>query len=55
MGLEIGDVIGDLHTVAIGGKPTGFVEEPNSDFGSGEFGPLGSVSVEDRLMRPWSA
>ena len=47
-GLEMGDAIGDFGVVAIDREPTSFTEEPNSDFGSGEFRPLGSVFAKDK-------
>ena len=48
VGLEICDATGDFGFVAIDREPTGFAGGPNGDFCSGEFGPLGSVSVEDK-------
>ena len=47
-GLEMGDAIGDFSAVATYRETIGFVREPNGDFGSGEFGPLGSVFAEDK-------
>ena len=47
-GLEMGDATGDFGAIATDKEPIGFAREPNSDFGSGEFGPLGSVSTEDK-------
>ena len=55
VGLEMGDatgeegLVGDFGAVATDREPTGFTREPNGDFGSGEFGPLGSVSIEEKF------
>ena len=51
----MGDATGDFGIVAINGEPPSFAKEPNGDFNSGEFGPLGSASAEDKSTRPWSA
>ena len=54
-GLEMGIATGeeglnsDFDVVATNGEPTGLDGDPYSDFGSGEFGPLGNVLVEDKL------
>ena len=47
--LEMGDAISDFRAVAIDEEPTGFVGEPNRNFDSGEFGPLGSVFADDKF------
>ena len=44
----MGDATGYLSAIATDGEPSGFVREPNGDFSSGEFGPLGSMSTEDK-------
>ena len=41
-------LVGDFDAVAIDGEPIGLDGDPNSDFGSGEFGPLGRVSTKDK-------
>ena len=50
MSVAIGEdgLVGDFRTIATDGEPTGLDGDPNDDFGSGELGPLGSVSPEDK-------
>ena len=38
----------DFTVVAIEGEPTGLTREPKGDFGNGELGTLGKVSVRDK-------
>ena len=45
---DLGVVAIDEEPTSFAGEPTGFTGEPNSDFHSGEFRPLGSVSAEDK-------
>ena len=40
---------GDFGVVATDGEPTGLDGDPNGDFDSDEFGPLGSVFAEDKF------
>ena len=49
-GVATGDegLAGDFGVVAINGEHTGLAGDPNGDFGSGELGPLGNMSVEDK-------
>ena len=60
-GLEMGfatggeGLAGDFGTVAIDGEPTGLTREPNGDFDSGELGPLGSMSTDEKSDAPWLA